>query len=303
MFRPYNTRRSDMWALGVILLNLVTGRLPWRQATLDDPDFKEYSENPEFLRSVFPISTAMNDLVRRVLTMDPDDYISLDEFRTGIHEIDTFWMTQEEIQASDEVVQYIWHSYQPREEPQLLRETLQSSTDDDGDVLESETSSESTNSLLDDSDDSDERVASSPGVPTQSLLQVEEGRPSMISPPLPKLLNLPPQPETETKAAVLYPRPSPRTMSSDEFPMRQPGLRQARRKPVPRYGPTLESECPVTPPMRPLELPEIAVAAPLEDEVLQVERAMVAKLAEQGPPVTIHEKVSNFFRAFVPGHS
>ncbi|RDX54582.1 kinase-like protein [Lentinus brumalis] len=298
---PYNTWRSDMWALGMILLNLVTGRHPWHKALLKDPDFRAYFENPEQLRTIFPISTGLNDLLHRVLTMVPDDCISLDEFRKGIRDMDTFWMSEQEIEASGEIVQYVWNSYQPAKDVQLLRQIQASTADSDeseGDVLASETSSESSNSLTDDSDDSDERVEQ--GVPTRALAEAEEGRfrePETPAPP--NSPEHPSDPETETKTAVAS-TPLSRTLSSAEFPIR--GRGHVRRKPAPHYSATDDSEWPVTPPMRPQELPEVAIAAPLEDEVLQVERAAVARVTEpekKGP--SLQAKVTNFLRGLVPG--
>ena len=35
---PYETARSDIWALGLILIFMVVGRQPWYRATLDDAD-------------------------------------------------------------------------------------------------------------------------------------------------------------------------------------------------------------------------------------------------------------------------
>ncbi|KIK66288.1 hypothetical protein GYMLUDRAFT_137924, partial [Collybiopsis luxurians FD-317 M1] len=38
----YSPMHNDIWSLGIILLNLVTGRHPWKSATIWDPMFKAY---------------------------------------------------------------------------------------------------------------------------------------------------------------------------------------------------------------------------------------------------------------------
>ncbi|RPD65592.1 Pkinase-domain-containing protein [Lentinus tigrinus ALCF2SS1-7] len=302
---PYDTRRNDMWALGLILISLVTDRLPWHEATRENPDLRAYFEDPEFLRGLLPISTALDNLIRRVLTMVPEDCISLEEFRTCIRDIETFWMSEEEVAASGETVQYVWDSYRPVQDVQLPLQMQAPTIDDDetaGDVLESGISSGSAIFWDADSDDWDERVTfkynSGDYTRVRALVQVEEARaPEPVASTVPpNSLELPPQPETETKAAVLC-LPAPRTTSSIEFPLRRPPLRHVRKESVPQQYSTLDSVLPVAPPMRPQVPPKAVVAASLEDEVLQVERAVVAKLAEPVP--SVHEKITKFFRSIV----
>ncbi|KAK0192525.1 kinase-like domain-containing protein [Armillaria mellea] len=53
----YSPMANDIWSLGIILLNLATGRNPWKSATASDPTFQAYLRDPQgFLPTVLPIS-------------------------------------------------------------------------------------------------------------------------------------------------------------------------------------------------------------------------------------------------------
>ncbi|CAL1699426.1 unnamed protein product [Somion occarium] len=58
----YSPAHSDLFSLGIILLNLITGRNPWKSASPTDPTFQAYCREPQtFLMSVLPISREVND--------------------------------------------------------------------------------------------------------------------------------------------------------------------------------------------------------------------------------------------------
>jgi hypothetical protein len=80
-----------------MLLNLITGRNPWKTATLNDPTFVLYQNDPQnFLLTALPISKELNDVLVRVLTIDWKKRLSLSKFRAAVKSIRTFY--------SDEVV-------------------------------------------------------------------------------------------------------------------------------------------------------------------------------------------------------
>ncbi len=86
---------NDIWSLGIMLLNLVTGRNPWTSATLDDPTFWDYRRGPRhFLTTVLPISEELNDVLVKALAIDWRKRISLSDFRAAITSIRTFYSDQ-----------------------------------------------------------------------------------------------------------------------------------------------------------------------------------------------------------------
>ncbi|CAG8694983.1 41405_t:CDS:2 [Gigaspora margarita] len=110
----YETAPNDVWSLGIILINLVCGRNPWKQASLSDETFSAYIQNPEFLKTILPISDELNEILNDVFALDPEKRISLSEFKERVLECDGFLMPeyatfcrmlaeQEEIEVSPEI--------------------------------------------------------------------------------------------------------------------------------------------------------------------------------------------------------
>lgn len=82
----YNTFINDIWSLGIILINLVTGRNPWRQAHLNDKAFVSFIQQPHlFFRTLFPdISKGLERILLRIFSLDPTQRISLPELRVMV---------------------------------------------------------------------------------------------------------------------------------------------------------------------------------------------------------------------------
>ncbi|PPQ77668.1 hypothetical protein CVT25_011103 [Psilocybe cyanescens] len=87
----YSTRHNDVWALGVILTNMVTGRNPWRYAIPEDECFSAYLHDNDFLRQVLPISEGINTLLKKIFTINPLRRISLPSLRAEFVQIDVFF--------------------------------------------------------------------------------------------------------------------------------------------------------------------------------------------------------------------
>ena len=80
-YTQYATAPNDVWSLGVILVNLVTGRNPWKKASPSDSTFRAFLKDSDFLCSILPISTELNGILRRIFECDPRQRIGLQELR------------------------------------------------------------------------------------------------------------------------------------------------------------------------------------------------------------------------------
>ncbi len=100
-FGPYKSQVSDIWSLGVIFTNMVTGRSPWRKATTEDEHFYRYMCKPDdFIRSVLPMSDAAGEIFKRIFTFNPYRRISLAMLREAVIAIDTFFPSPAEADSA-----------------------------------------------------------------------------------------------------------------------------------------------------------------------------------------------------------
>ncbi|KAI0920801.1 hypothetical protein AcW1_005025 [Taiwanofungus camphoratus] len=91
--RPYTTSYSDIWALGVILTNMITGRSPWHSASpKNDTGFRAYMrEGPSYLHRVLAVSQPASEILGRIFELDPSKRITINQLRVAIRECDTFF--------------------------------------------------------------------------------------------------------------------------------------------------------------------------------------------------------------------
>lgn len=130
----YSCPRNDVWALGVILTSMISGRNPWRYATQEDGCWDAYLKNHDFLRTMLPISEAANSLLRDIFTTSEQARISIADLRTRIVDMDTFFMTPAEINKANEQVQKVAASYFRSGSPYL---SFQQTSSSYGDVVPS----------------------------------------------------------------------------------------------------------------------------------------------------------------------
>ncbi|KAJ7620814.1 protein serine/threonine kinase [Mycena polygramma] len=91
----YLPRQSDVWALGVILLNMMSGLYPWRRAHDSDAGFDAFLTDAGYLKGMFPISDPLNDLLVRCFRPVPHTRPTLLQLRTEIAAMDCLFATQE----------------------------------------------------------------------------------------------------------------------------------------------------------------------------------------------------------------
>lgn len=77
----YESGPNDVWSLGVVLVNLTCGRNPWKKASVEDSTFRAYLKDPNFLRTILPISEELNYILRRMFEPNPARRITIPELR------------------------------------------------------------------------------------------------------------------------------------------------------------------------------------------------------------------------------
>ena len=90
MVRSYNSAANDVWSLGVILINLVFGRNPWKQAYPRDETFSAYILNNDFLQTILPMSSELNEIIKAVFCLNPRKRIGLAELEQRVLAIGSF---------------------------------------------------------------------------------------------------------------------------------------------------------------------------------------------------------------------
>ncbi|KAI9815344.1 MAG: hypothetical protein M1827_002824 [Pycnora praestabilis] len=83
-FSCYASAPNDVWSLGVILINLTCGRNPWKRASPEDSTFKAYLKDSKFLKSILPLSSDLDAILRRIFECDPQKRITIPELRSLI---------------------------------------------------------------------------------------------------------------------------------------------------------------------------------------------------------------------------
>ncbi|KAG0224850.1 hypothetical protein BGW42_004833 [Actinomortierella wolfii] len=90
MVKSYDSAANDVWSLGVILINLVFGRNPWKQAWPRDETFSTYVTNNNFLQTILPMTDEMNEIVKSVFCLNPKKRITLPELARRVQACSAF---------------------------------------------------------------------------------------------------------------------------------------------------------------------------------------------------------------------
>ncbi|KAJ3498625.1 hypothetical protein NMY22_g19587 [Coprinellus aureogranulatus] len=105
----YSPMANDVWSLGIILLNIVTGRNPWKAATKDDAVYQNYLQNPSnFFSAVLPVSRPLNNILVQVLNPDWKQRMTLPEFRSAIMDLSTFYSVNVHFEGN--LARYCWEA-------------------------------------------------------------------------------------------------------------------------------------------------------------------------------------------------
>ncbi|PBK83999.1 kinase-like protein [Armillaria gallica] len=88
----YSTRTNDIWALGVVLVTMVSRRAPWAVAMTTDFFFRTYLEDADHLgRSLPGISAGACTILKKIFRLEPRSRISLADLQREITELETFF--------------------------------------------------------------------------------------------------------------------------------------------------------------------------------------------------------------------
>lgn len=78
-------------------MNLTCGRNPWKQACPNDETFRAYLSNPDFLRSILPVSKQCNELLKRIFALNPAARISMKDLKAEVKRMTRWTMTLDEL--------------------------------------------------------------------------------------------------------------------------------------------------------------------------------------------------------------
>ncbi|KAJ6449810.1 kinase-like domain-containing protein, partial [Mycena vulgaris] len=80
----YDPSQSDVWALCITLINIMSALYPWRKAIDSDTGFEAFLTDGDYLRRLAPISDPLNDLLERCFRPVPQTRPTLLQLRTEI---------------------------------------------------------------------------------------------------------------------------------------------------------------------------------------------------------------------------
>ncbi|KAI8852654.1 kinase-like domain-containing protein, partial [Chytridium lagenaria] len=87
----YQPAANDVWALGVILLNLLFGKNPWFEAFPTDAIFSAFAGgNPGILRQQFDLSPHFDSVLRRCFDLDPRRRCTVHDLKVMVESLPRF---------------------------------------------------------------------------------------------------------------------------------------------------------------------------------------------------------------------
>lgn len=114
---PYNCAKVDIWALGIVMLNIVFHKNPFTVANQTDKAFCYFAANREALFDVFStMSYDFFQVLRHALTIDPTNR-NLENVRTEIKKLGEYTMDDEYYNSLDSDEELDFLSYPPPAAP------------------------------------------------------------------------------------------------------------------------------------------------------------------------------------------
>jgi serine/threonine protein kinase len=83
-FNRYRPRASDIWSLGVILINILVGKNPWCEPSMQDEMFREYSETEGFFFRHFSTDADVIRILSGCLEIDVSNRWDINELCESI---------------------------------------------------------------------------------------------------------------------------------------------------------------------------------------------------------------------------
>jgi serine/threonine protein kinase len=90
----YRCAPNDIWSLGIILVNLTCSRNPWKQASAEDSTYKAFTRNPDFLKTILPLSDELNDILGMIFERNPERRINIRDLKERIRNCRQFSVSQ-----------------------------------------------------------------------------------------------------------------------------------------------------------------------------------------------------------------
>lgn len=89
--KPYAAVHADIWALGIVLINMITRNCPWHMASADDAGFQAFlREGPSYLRRALSISSGASQLLAGILEVDVSKRLKIDQIRRAVKNMGPF---------------------------------------------------------------------------------------------------------------------------------------------------------------------------------------------------------------------
>ncbi|KZV70658.1 kinase-like protein, partial [Peniophora sp. CONT] len=99
--RTYDTHAADVWSLGIILVKMITGRVPWKVAVgtqrNGDELYREYLRDRFFIGDYLELAEEFLPLLHRILEPTPSKRISIDDLEKEFKACKRFSWSIEEI--------------------------------------------------------------------------------------------------------------------------------------------------------------------------------------------------------------